>query len=168
MTDDVPAAKSILGAALACAVRVVKLLVARQLHLRRDRLGAEVSIPDGRRFIVFRDTSRDGPEPLQPVTLAVWFRLRGVPPGARIRRWLFERESILNTILFAGFDGYLVKLWMVDPHTSDYAGLYTWASAEEAERYAEYITGVLRPLSTSGSLGYKVVTDHTLDEYFTR
>ena len=168
MSDDTPSAASLLRLAAGCAVRVVKLLVERRLHFRRDRLGAEVSIPDGRRFIVFRDTSRDGPEPLRPVTLAVWFRLRGVPPGARIRRWLFERESILNTILFAGFDGYLVKLWMVDPRTSDYAGLYTWASAEEAKRYAEYITGVLRPLSTSGSVGYEVVADHMLDDYFTR
>ena len=47
--------------------------------------------------------------------LAVWFRLRAIPPGARVRRWLFERLCILNTVLFAGIDGYLVKLWMVNP-----------------------------------------------------
>ena len=34
--------------------------------------------------------------------------------------------SILNTLMFAGFPGYIVKLWMVDRTTSDYAGLYTW------------------------------------------
>ena len=168
MSDESLSSASRLRVAAGCAVCVVKLLMARRLHIRRDRLGAEVSIPDGRRFIVFRDTSRDGPEPLRPVTLAVWFRLRSVPRGARIRRWLFERESILNTMIFAGFDGYLVKLWMVDPHTSDYAGLYTWASAAEAERYASYITSVLRPLSTPGSVGYEVVADKALDDYFTR
>jgi len=84
----------------------------------------------------------------------VWFRLRAIPPGARIRRWLFERLCILNTVLFAGFEGYLLKLWMVNPMTSDYAGLYSWESADTADRYGTYITAILRPLSQPGSVGY--------------
>ena len=74
------------------------------------------------------------------MTLAVWFHLRWIPPGASVRRWFFERLCILNTLLFGGFPGYLVKLWMVAPPTSDYAGLYSWASAGEAEHYVRYIT----------------------------
>jgi hypothetical protein len=58
---------------------------------------------------------------------------------------LFERLCLVNTLLFAGFDGYRVKLWIVDPDTADYAGLYSWRSAEEAEVYARYIVGVLSP-----------------------
>jgi hypothetical protein len=99
------------------------------------------------------------------VTLAVWFRLRAVPPGAWFRRWLFERESILNTLLYAGVEGYRVKLWMVDPRSSDYAGLYQWAGAASAARYARYITSVLRPLSVPGSVGFQVVPDVSLAAY---
>ena len=98
------------------------------------------------------------------VTLAVWFHLRFVPAGGRIRRFVFERESILNTLLYAGFDGYRVKLWMVDPVTSDYAGLYAWQGVDETERYAAYITTVLRPLSTPGSVGYEILSQE-LDRY---
>ena len=84
---------------------------------------------------------------------------------ARVRRWLFERLCIVNTLLFAGFDGYLVKLWMVDPATSDYAGLYTWESAGAADRYGSYITAILRPFSRPGSVGYAVLSNPTVDDY---
>ena len=80
-----------------------------------------------------------------------------------MRRFLFERLCLVNTLLFAGFDGYRVKLWMVDPDTSDYAGLYSWRSAEEAELYARYIVGVLSPVCTAGSVGYQVVPGVALE-----
>jgi len=88
-----------------------------------------------------------------------------IPPGARIRRWLFERVCIVNTVLFAGFGGYQSKLWMVEPATSDYAGLYSWAWPSEAERYGQYITSVLAPFSVRGTLGCQILPDVKLNEY---
>ncbi|MFI5041996.1 MAG: hypothetical protein ACHQNA_09150 [Acidimicrobiales bacterium] len=122
-------------------------------------------MPDGRQFVVFRESTRDGSDGPAPVTLAVWFHLWAIPAGARLRRWVFERLCVANTILFAGFDGYLVKLWMVDPDTSDYAGLYAWRSAEEARTYGRYITTILGPLSSRGSVGFVVLPDSTLGAY---
>lgn len=148
-----------------CAVRTSGLLMHRRLHLRSTRIGDSFRLPDGRRFQVFRESSCDAEAPGPPVTLAVWFRLWAVPPGARVRRLLFERGSIVNTLLFAGFEGYLVKLWMVAPETSDFAGLYSWAGAESADRYGRYITAVLRPLSTRGSVGFQVLPDVDLESY---
>lgn len=103
-----------------------------------------------------------------PVMLAVWFRLRAIPPGARLRRWLFERLCILNTVLFAGIDGYLLKLWMVNPTTADYAGLYSWSSPDEAERCGRYITSILRALSCPTTVGFEVFPDSTLQSYLDR
>lgn len=180
-TDDVPRSggrgavtvagaepRSLIPQAVVCAARTARLLAARRLHLRRSRVGSTVALPDGRRYVVFRESSCDQQTDTAPVMLAVWFRLRAIPPGARVRRWFFERLCILNTVLFAGFDGYLVKLWMVDPDTSDYAGLYSWSSADKAERYGRYITSVLRPLSLPSSIGYQVFADSTLESYLDR
>lgn len=114
---------------------------------------------------MFRESTCDGDTGPEPVTLAVWFHLLGVPRGSRIRRFLFERASLVNTILFAGFDGYRVKLWMVDPVTADYAGLYSWRSAEEAALYARYIVRILTPFSTKGPVGYLVLPDRAFEEY---
>jgi len=74
----------------------------------------------------------------------------------------------VNTVLFAGFDGYLVKLWMVNPTTADYAGLYSWSSIEDAERYGRYITAILRPFSRRGSVAYQVLPEWTLEDYLGR
>lgn len=155
----------VLGDASRCAVRVTRLLVAGDLHLRGARVGSRVQLPDGRAYTVFRESTRDGSASGESVTLAVWFHLRGVPPGGRLRRWLFERLCIVNTVLFAGFDGYVVKLWMVDPQSADYAGLYSWGSSDEAERYAAYITAILRPLSVPGTVGYQILRDRSLEDH---
>jgi hypothetical protein len=101
--------------ALLCAKRTIELLFRQQLHLRRARIGALVTLPDGRKFTVFRESVCDGDAGSGRTTLAVWFHLRGIPAGSRVRRFLFERLCLANTVLFAGFAGYRVKLWMVDP-----------------------------------------------------
>jgi hypothetical protein len=147
-----------------CAARTTGLLLRGHLHVGNERRGREVAFPNGSRFVVFRETCSDLPPVAPPVLLVVHFRLRFVPPGARLRRWLFERESILNTLLFAGCDGYITKLWMVNPATSEYAGMYAWAGAERARGYGDYITAVLRPLAVPGSLSYTVDPGRTLDD----
>ncbi len=147
-----------------CAGRVLRLLTTHRLHRRPGNVGRGARLPDGREYVVFRETTCDRGSLDGTVTLAVWFHLRGIPPGARLRRFLFERESILNTILYAGFEGYRIKLWMVDPATSDYAGLYVWNGHDHAADYARYIVTVLRPLSVRGSVGYELV-DIRLDEH---
>jgi hypothetical protein len=148
-----------------CAGRVLVLLSAGRLHRHPALVDRRAHLPDGREFVVFRATSCEEHSRRERVTLAVWFRLHGVPPGARVRRYLFERESILNTLLYAGFDGYRVKLWMVDPATSEYAGLYEWAGRDAAERYARYITGILAPLSVPGTVGYELVERRVLSSF---
>lgn len=117
---------------------------------------------------MFRESICDGDSGSENVTLAVWFHLWAIPAGSRVRRFLFERLCVVNTFLFAGFAGYRVKLWMVNPDTADYAGLYSWRSALEAEIYARYIVGVLTPLSTAGSVGYEIFPDVALAHLFTR
>jgi hypothetical protein len=141
---------------------VVHLLARRRLHLHRERIGDVVSLPDGRRFRIYRESSSSEPHSGRQVTLMMWFRLRWVPPGARLRAYLFERESILNTMLYAGFEGYRTKLWTVDHTTNDYAGFYTWCGREAAERYSWYAMRMLRPISVPGSLGCQINDDTEL------
>jgi hypothetical protein len=153
----VPERTAVLPQLVRCAARVAALVVRHRLHLHRARVGTSIRTPDGRAFTVFRETSCDGAGAEPEVTLAVRFHLRGTTSASRGRAWLFERESILNTVLYAGFRGYRSKLWMVDRASGDYAGLYAWRGEDAAERYARYITAVLGPLSTPGSVGYQIV-----------
>jgi hypothetical protein len=141
-----------------CLGRVATLLWRGQLHLHLERIGDTVETDDGRPFVIYRDSSSGETGPGAPddgalLAVTMWFRLRWVPPGARVRAFLFERESILNTLLYAGFEGYRTKLWTADHRTNDYAGFYTWGGREEAERYLAYAMTMLRPLSVPGTLG---------------
>ncbi|MGZ4705025.1 MAG: hypothetical protein ACXWCM_09160 [Acidimicrobiales bacterium] len=155
MSDPV-ADERVLRLASHCVGRVARLLLRRQLHLHRGRIGERVELPDGRQFVLYRESSSSEPCRGEPITMSMWFHLRGVPPGARFRAFLFERESILNTVLYAGFEGYRTKLWTVDRRTNDYAGFYTWCGREAAERYARYAMTMLRPISVPGSLGVQI------------
>jgi hypothetical protein len=168
MTEAGMAWRAVVREAARCAVRALGLLGPRRLHLPRTHVGATVVLPDGRTYEVFRESTCDTSDQGTPVMLSVWFRLRAIPPGARVRRRLFERICVVNTVLFAGCDGYLVKLWMVNPVTSDYAGLYSWSSADKAEHYGRYITTILRPLSQPGSTGFHVHDEWTLADYLER
>jgi hypothetical protein len=151
--------RAVFVAAVRCVGRVAQLLARRELHLHRGRVGATVEVDDGRRFVVYRESSSSAPDDHELLALAMWFRLRWVPPGARARAFLFERESILNTVLYAGFDGYRTKLWTVNHETNDYAGFYTWHGREQAERYTRYAMKMLRQLAVPGSLGCHVDDD---------
>jgi hypothetical protein len=152
----------VLRGALHSAARTLVLLVRHRLHLRQDRNGRVVETDRGK-LVVFRESTCDGVRP-GTVTLFVWFHLRGVPKASFVRARVFERLCILNTPLFAGWEGYRVKLWMVEPLDLGYAGLYSWTTRAEAERYGEYITAVLRPLSVSGTVGFEVY-DETLEAH---
>jgi hypothetical protein len=142
---------------VACARRTVGLLLGRRLHLRRDRIGTAIVLPDGRPYLVFRESTCDVASDEPEVTLLVWFRLKGTGPDRPWRSWLFERESILNTVLYAGAPGFARKLWLVDRATAGYAGLYTWRGEGSARDYADYITAVLRPLSVPGTVGSAIL-----------
>jgi hypothetical protein len=139
-----------------CVVRSGVLVARRELHVDPHRPGWVATLPDGRAFHVYRSTWSSEPAAGELVVLSVWFRLRAVPAHAWWRRWLFERESLLNTLLFAGFPGYRTKWWMVDLDTNEFAGRYTWVGRDAAERYARYITSLLRPLSVPGSVGVRI------------
>ena len=155
-TSEFATEDTTLRLALHCVRRVIGLLARHELHLHHDRLGETVHTPDGRPFVVYRESSCSEPCDGEPITMAMWFHLRWMPPGARLRAYLFERESIFNTILYAGFEGYRTKLWTFNHATNDYAGFYTWRGRDEAERYARYAMAMLGPISVPGSLGYAI------------
>jgi hypothetical protein len=55
----------------------------------------------------------------------------------------FRRESLLNTPLFAGFPGFVSKLWLADDDLGRYRGPYEWDDPLLAENYARALWRVL-------------------------
>jgi hypothetical protein len=137
-----------------CAAVTAGLLARRRLHLPRTRVGHRLSFGDGTTAAVYRDTVLDRPPPREPCVLVVEFRLRGVRGRGHA---VFRAESILNTVLFAGYPGFVSKLWFAHDERGVYRGLYEWDDPRLAVRYVRALWWSLALVSHRASIDYRVV-----------
>jgi hypothetical protein len=161
MSDPGPLPKATAWWAVArCVSRTVAMLARGDLRLPRENVGRRIRFADGTTGKVYRETRVDRP-PSDPCVLVVSFRLRGV--RGRGHR-AFEIESILNTVLFAGFPGLVSKLWMAHDEHGTYRGLYEWDGPQAAEDYARALWRVLELVSEKGSIDFRVLAGLRRDE----
>jgi hypothetical protein len=142
-------------ALMRCITRSVALLATGRVKQPTNRVGHTLRFADGTSGVVYRETVVDRPPPTAPVTLVVGFRLRGVP-----RPWMhamFRLESVLNTVLFAGFPGFVSKLWCRHDEGSLYRGVYEWDGAVSAEAYVRALWWVLALVSARDSIHYAIL-----------
>lgn len=134
-----------------------------ELHLAEQRLGLSFRLLDGRFYRVFRDSYRTQPAQ-SPTVIEVVFRLKLIG-AARVPHWAFQRLCVLTTPFWSGFDGFVVKLWMVHPQTKGYAGIYQWAGVGAAQRYLDVLLPVLRVVSVPGSVRYRLHPETELADF---
>lgn len=154
---------------LRSALRVVLLWLDSRLRSPRDRVGEVLTAAGGQEFTVYRETrvtpadrdSTDG-----SAVLVFRFHLRFTPaPVVPYAIRVFEPLSVLTTSFLAGLPGFRTKLWLFDHDTGDYQGVYEWATARDAGRYAEALTRLMETLPIPGSVSYEVHEETTLEEY---
>lgn len=149
-------------AELRSVLRFWYLLVSGRLRQPRRHVGGRLAFGNGANARVFRETVADQRRTGTPALLVVEFRLRAVHGfGHR----LFERESILNTPLFAGFPGFVSKLWVAADENEVYRGIYEWDGAEGAESYARVMCRVLGAVSRRGSVAYHVISGESCPQF---
>jgi hypothetical protein len=156
------------GAWLRSVPRALRDLSSGRTRCYAEHVGELLRTSDGRTYVPFRHTrkaeaawSRAAPAAvLQPR-----FHLTPLEPGRRRLHALFRVVCAVTTPLFVGLRGFRSKLWMVDPATGDFAGLYEWDDVVSARSYAEGLARVLRVLAAPGSVSYEVVEGLTVDEY---
>lgn len=146
-----PAAKALAS----CAARTAALLARGRLHQPAGRVGTQLRFADGAISTVYRETVVDRPPPARPAVLEVAFRLRRV--DGELSHALFRKESLLNTVLFAGFPGFVSKLWLNHDESGIYRGVYEWDSAPLAVDYVRALWWPLAVLSEPGSIRYRVL-----------
>jgi hypothetical protein len=143
-----------LRALAGCFANVMHLLGQRRIHLPRGRVGMRLRFTDGTSARVYRETVVDRRPTLDPCVLIVEFRLRAVRGRGHAA---FRLESIANTPLFAGFPGFVSKLWLAHDERGRYRGVYEWDGPRLAENYARALWRVLALVSVRGSVHYVVL-----------
>jgi hypothetical protein len=154
-----------IGALARCVVRTADLILHERLHEPRDNVGREVRWADGTTSTVYRETTADHTA-TEPCTLVVRFRLRGVR-----KPWLhslFRLGSELNTVLFAGFPGFVSKLWFAADEHGVYRGIYDWDGVESAHAYVRALWWALMVVSVRSSIEHVVVPGVRRDELLRR
>jgi hypothetical protein len=137
-----------------CIVETARLIWQRRMHLPSQRVGMRLRFADGTSARVFRETLVNRGATADPCVLVVEFRLRAVHGRGHAA---FRREGVLNTPLFAGFPGFVSKLWLADDERGRYRGLYEWDGPRLAEGYARALWRVLALVSVRGSIHYVVL-----------
>jgi hypothetical protein len=143
-----------LRALAGCFTNTARLLWQRRMHLPRGQVGMRLRFADGTSSRVYRETVVDRGPTLDPCVLIVEFRLRAVRGRGHVA---FRVESMLNTPLFAGFPGFVSKLWLADDERGRYRGVYEWDGPQLAEDYARALWRVLALVSVRGSIHYVVL-----------
>jgi hypothetical protein len=163
-TTESPGSVEVVRDVARCAAVTIGLLAKNRVTLPRDRIGTRLRFADGTTSVVFRETDLRGPFIPDPVVLCMRFRLRlmGTRP---LPHAVFRAICVLNTVLFAGFPGFLSKLWITDLDTGFYRGLYEWRDAESAEHYARTLGRVLALVSEPGSVSHHIVPGLRRDAY---
>src|SRR5438132_299291 len=116
-----------------CSASTARLLRQHRLRLPVQRVGTRLHFADGTAARVYRETVAGRGATEDPCVLVVEFRLRAVRGRAHAA---FRWESLLNTPLFAGFPGFVSKLWLAHDERGRYRGLYEWDGSQRADHYA--------------------------------
>ena len=145
-STDASALRLVLGS----LVRFPGLAVRRTLRLSTERQGRGYRLCDGHTYRVFRETRRPLTTERRAV-IEVGFRLKLIG-SAPVPHWLFQRVCIITTPFWSGFDRFGTKLWMVDPLTRSYAGIYQWGGDAAAQTYLDVLLPILRMVSVPGSV----------------
>jgi hypothetical protein len=140
-----------------CAVSTLGLIARHKLGQPTDLVDSHIEFADGSVSRIYRETRMRDPETTPQVMLAVRFRLRFIG-SSRLGHALFRFESLFNTLLFAAHRGFHSKLWLTDPTTDYYRGIYEWEDEESATEYAETLRTVLVPWVERGSFAYRIMS----------
>lgn len=156
--------KSVPRLLFASALHWAQLVRTGRIRRTRARLGEDYRIDGSGTYRIFRETLGDDGVGGPVGVLVVGFRLRMID-GNHFCHWLFQRLCLLTTPFWSGFSGFRIKLWMVDPATENYLGIYEWAGEDNAKTYADALVTILRPVSTAGSVWYVIYPDQDFEAF---
>ena len=155
-------------ALLRSLLRSVGYLLGGRIRFPQHRLGNVLELPDGDRFVLYRETAlQSTAEDAPDDGVVLVFRLQGADraTGATLRSVLFDPTANVATPFFAGMPGFRRKLWLAGTEDGEFLELYEWATADGAERFADVMRSLLDPFWFLGSATIEIVYDDTVDEY---
>ena len=137
---------------LASLARYIACRLTGKVRFPGGRVGKMISF-EGRAYEIVKEIEIVRPEAGETEAIfTVKFHLANMSPAAN--------KIFLNLPVpfFAGLPGFRHKLWLYDPETGDFRGLYRWQTADDAEKYANsFAVRFMKGRSVPGSVSYKII-----------
>lgn len=149
-------------------LRSIGSLLGGRIRFPQHRLGSVLELPEGDRFVLYRETAlRSAAAGAPDDGVVLVFRLQGAEraTSATLRSVLFDPTVNVATPFFAGMPGFRRKLWLAGTEDGEFLELYEWATADDAERFADVMRSLLDPFEFLGSATIEIVDADTVDEY---
>jgi hypothetical protein len=153
--------KLLLLAALTSVIKFSELAFFKRIHLKKKNIGVNYILPGHGVYKIFRETVGEDKRHEKKVSFVVGFRLRLIGSHAFLH-WVFQRVCIVTTPFWSGLRGFHIKLWMINPTTNKYAGIYEWYGVRDAQAYLDVLLPVLRFFSTKNSIWYSIYQEKDL------
>jgi len=134
------------------------------VHRQKKHLGMIYDIEKASKYLVFRDTGNKKPINEKPTILVFHFRLKWIKKN-RFWHWLFQRVCIFTTPFWSGLKGFKTKLWMVEPKTKDYLGIYEWRGNDNAQGYVDSLKPILGIFAIKKSMWHRMYPNMELEKY---
>jgi len=144
--------------------RFFVLIFRGSLLMPRKRLGTLLEVENRGAYEIFRETVNAQRLQASPVVMVVGFRLKAIGSSPMLH-YLFQRVCIITTPFWSGLPGFYIKLWMVDPVTKNYAGIYEWEGTGNAQVYMDNLIPVLQAVSVKDSVWHTVYNSRELETY---
>ncbi len=150
--------------AIKSVFRFIPLQLRGALKLRKHRLYTAYRI-NNQPYEIFRETQKLSASG-ETVILVIRFRLK-LLRSSRFAHWVFQRLCICTTPFWSGLDGFSTKLWMVNPDTKDYLGIYDWRGPRQAQAYIDFLFPILKFFSVKGSVHASQLHGQDFEQFLT-
>ena len=123
--------------------------------------GKILQMEDGLKFKIFRHMRlRKKTSPDAAAIFIVRFKFKKFSHRTNMK------ASRIPIPLIAGFPGFRDKVWMIDPDTDYWQGVYQWENVQAIEKYKKsFVLAIMNKRALKNSISYKTIPGISIEDY---
>lgn len=136
-------------------------LLSHKVKFSKELIGKTINMPDGHTYTVFRHMYKSNSDTKANGSILMI--------NFKFRKFSYRVNKILSLIpipLIAGFPGFYDKVWMYDPISGFWYGLYQWENDSTIEDYQKsFVLRVMNSRADKKSITMKQISKCSLQEF---
>jgi len=140
-------------------IAVIKLFTGR-LRLSKKYLNKTIEMENGKEFVIFRHITTTLDQVNEGCVFIISFKFAHLSHKAN------KLASIIPMLMIAGFPGFVVKMYAVNPDDGYWQGMYQWKSIEHLQDYKKsFVFKMMNKRSLKDSINIIEMTNQKLTDF---